>query len=126
MVAQLTVDAQTAVTKMTEIREIVSVQVDSVKASENKFNEIAGAADVSNTIALRLNNINDEMAGRKDVVAETLETLSAVAEENAASTEEASASMQEQTSSVEEIANSSEDLSRLAQDLQSLIQKFKI
>jgi methyl-accepting chemotaxis protein len=126
MVAQLTVDAQTAVTKMTEIRDIVTAQVDSVKASETKFNEIASAAETSTSIALKLNNINDEMAGRKDVVAETLETLSAVAEENAASTEEASASMQEQTSSVEEIANSSEDLSRLAQDLQSLIQKFKI
>ncbi|MBS7525888.1 methyl-accepting chemotaxis protein [Fusibacter paucivorans] len=126
MVAQLTVDAQTAVTKMTEIRDIVSAQVDSVKASETKFNEIASAAETSTSIALKLNSINDEMAARKDVVAETLETLSAVAEENAASTEEASASMQEQTSSVEEIANSSEDLSRLAQDLQSLIQKFKI
>lgn len=67
-----------------------------------------------------------EMESMKNEILDTLENLSAIAEENSAATEEVTASLEEQTASIEEMASASEGLSNLAQNLQSIIMKFKI
>ena len=68
----------------------------------------------------------EKMEEMKNDILETLQNLSAIAEENSATTEQVTASLEEQTASVEEIANANEELSTLAQNLQSIIMKFKI
>jgi methyl-accepting chemotaxis protein len=74
----------------------------------------------------RLNASGEEMESMKNEILDTLQNLSAIAEENSASTQQATASMEEQSASMEEIAGASESLSNLAQNLQSVIMKFKV
>jgi len=72
-----------------------------------------------------LNESEKSMEIQKTEIGDTLQSLSAIAEENAASTEETSATTEEQSASMHEIERSSEVLSELAVDLQNSIQKFK-
>ncbi|GEM_PF-2607788 len=74
----------------------------------------------------QLNVSGLEMNSMKDTILDTLQSLSAIAQENSAATEEVTATIGEQVASMGEIANGSEALSELAQELQSIIVKFKI
>ena len=101
-------------------------QSDSVVNSKEKFILIAESITDTESAISKLNVSGEKMEKMKDEILDTLQNLSAIAEENSASTEEVSASMEEQASSMEEISNSSEGLSQLSQDLHSIILKFKI
>lgn len=119
-------DSAAAVKKMEEAGIIVKEQEETVEQTEVKFNEITTAMENASAAVRILNESSTQMEDRKNGILDTMQSLSAVAEENAASTEQASAAMEEQTASIEEIANASEDLSHLSLELQSLIQKFSI
>lgn len=126
MVKNLLQDATDAVEKIEEAGVIAKEQEESVKQTEHKFNEISSAMKNAGKVVEIINNTSVQMEERKDEVLDSLQTLSAVAEENAAGTEEAAAAIEEQTASIEEIANATEGLSQLSLELQMLIKKFKV
>ncbi|MDF2486775.1 MAG: methyl-accepting chemotaxis sensory transducer with Cache sensor [Herbinix sp.] len=115
-----------AVDKMKEAEIIVREQSESVMRTEANFQEIAQVMKSANNAVHVLDESGNLMGQRKEDVMDTIQNLSAIAEENAASTEEASASMEEASASTEEIANSSENLTNITMNLQRLIQMFKI
>ncbi len=115
-----------AVNTMSNVREIVESQSESVKDTEEKFREIAKSIDHSMKIIKELNESSAMMNQNKKEIIDLTESLSAISEENAAATEEASASMQVQSASIGEIAHSAEGLALISQDLQQLISKFTI
>lgn len=119
-------NAAMAVDKMKEAEVIVKEQSESVTETEANFKEIAEAMKSARNAVEVLDESGNRMGQRKEDVMDTIQNLSAIAEENAASTEEASASMEEASASTEEIANSSENLTNITMDLQRLIQMFKI
>jgi len=111
---------------MEKVSTITKEQNDGVSLTKDKFNSIDEALK---SVTDRLNKSNaamNAMENMKNQILDTLQGLTAIAEENSASTEEASASMEEQSASIAEISNSSEDLAKLAQDLQLVINKFKM
>jgi methyl-accepting chemotaxis protein len=111
---------------MKEAEVIVKEQSESVVQTEANFKEIAEAMKSASNAVEILDETGNRMGQRKEDVLDTIQNLSAIAEENAASTEEASASMEEASASTEEIANSSENLTNITMNLQRLIHMFKI
>jgi methyl-accepting chemotaxis protein len=125
IVQMLHENAAAAVSKMKEADNIVKEQAESVRQTEISFKEIATAMNNAKEAVGVLDESSEHMKNRKDDLLDSIQNLSAIAEENAASTEEASASVEEASASTEEIASSSENLSKTAEELQQLIGKFK-
>jgi chromosome segregation ATPase len=125
-VNELLTNSKEAVRTISNMISVINEQAESVK--RNKENYIAIKEAIQNTLNTveHLNGSGKEMQKMKNEIMDTLQNLSAIAEENSASTQEVTASMEEQTASVEEVANSSEELAKLAENLQTIISKFKI
>ncbi|WHH61703.1 methyl-accepting chemotaxis protein [Petroclostridium sp. X23] len=126
IVDELQDNAKNAVKTMERVSAISKEQTNSVMQSKEKYVLIAQAMKEAEQAVQQLNASGEEMEKMKNEILDTLNNLSAIAEENAAATQQATASMEEQTASIEEITNASEGMSYLAQNLQSIVQKFKI
>ena len=115
-----------AVKTMENVAEVVREQTEKAISSREKYNLITSAMDLAEERVRILNESSEKMNAMKDDILDTLQNLSAIAEENSASTEEVTASMEEQTAAVQEIASASESLANLAESLQDVIGRFKI
>jgi len=126
IVQELVNSSKEAVETINEVNVIIKEQVESVKETENKYMEISKAVDISVGAIDQLNMSEQAMETKKAEILDTIQSLSAIAEENAASTEEASASVIQQSASMKDIVQASSSLSDLALDLSNSISKFKI
>ena len=126
MVNDLQVNANEAVKSMERVPLIVDEQTKKVNNNKDKYVQIAEAMKKAEEAVELINVSGKEMDIMKNDILDTLQNLSAIAEENAASTEEVTASIEEQSASMEEISDASEGLSNLAQGLQIVMQRFKI
>lgn len=126
VVNELQENSQGAVKTMEEIAEVVNEQTEKAISSRKKYNQITIAMKEAEDRLKILNESSKKMNQMKDEILDTLQNLSAIAEENSAATEEVTASMEEQTAAVQEIAGASESLAHLAEDLQNVINRFKI
>lgn len=126
IVKELEYNTSNAVATMDRVREITKVREHSVLNNMDKYMQIAQAMTGANEVIEQLNVSSRELENMKNDIIDTLQNLSAIAEENSASTEQMAASMQEQTAAIEAIANASEGLSGLAQGLQAIVKRFKI
>ncbi|MPW27296.1 HAMP domain-containing protein [Alkalibaculum sp. M08DMB] len=126
VVSELQRNAQNAVKTMERVTTISKEQTNSVVSNRDKYLLIEVAMKDAIVAVEKLNVSSEEMEKMKNQILDTLQNLTAIAEENSAATQEASASMEEQTASIEEIAGSSEGLANLAQNLQIIISRFKV
>ncbi|SHH58688.1 methyl-accepting chemotaxis protein [Caloranaerobacter azorensis DSM 13643] len=69
-----------------------------------------------------VNDINKD----KDLIVDSISSISAVSEQTAASSEQVSASMQQQVSAIEEVAKAADKLNGLAMDLEEEVNRFKV
>ncbi|MFT9497721.1 methyl-accepting chemotaxis protein [Anaerosolibacter sp.] len=125
IVHELQNNAQNAVQTMERVSHIAKEQTKSVLNSKDKYMLISQTIKDAEKVVEELNMSGAEMKKMKNEILDTLQNLSAIAQQNSASTQQVAASMEEQTASVAEIASSSEGLSDLARNLQSIITKFK-
>ncbi|MGB8452683.1 MAG: methyl-accepting chemotaxis protein [Anaerocolumna sp.] len=126
MVKELQTNSQDAVKTIEEISAVIKEQTDSVENNKKSYMAISEAIENAKEAVVNLNVSGQEMEKMKKDILDTLQNLSAIAEENSASTQQVTASIEEQTASVEDIAKASEGLASMAQDLQQIIKKFKI
>jgi len=126
VVNELQSNSQDAVKTMERVTAISKEQTNSVMNNKNKYLLISEAINEAIEAIQVLNISSNEMEVMKNNILDTLQNLTAIAEENSASTQEASASMEEQSASLEQIAGASEGLSELAQELQASINRFRI
>ncbi|NLY46931.1 MAG: methyl-accepting chemotaxis protein [Tissierella sp.] len=126
VVHELQSNSQDAVKTMKRVSAISKGQTDSVVSNKDKYILISDSISDAIEAIKNLYVSSNEMEDMKNTIMDTLQNLTAIAEENSASTQEVSASMEEQSASIEQIAGASEGLSHLAQDLQIIIGKFKI
>jgi len=126
IVQELVDSSQTAVDSINDVNQIINEQVESVKLTETKYIEISNAVDISVDAMDNLNQSVYDMEHKKTEILDTIQGLSAIAEENAASTEEASAAVVEQSNMMTKIVDASTALSNLADDLNQSIKAFKI
>ncbi len=125
MVQELQTNSQNAVKTIEEIAAVMQEQADSVENNRKSYMAIAEAIENAKEALRKINISGQDMEKMKNEILDTLQNLSAIAEENSASTQQVTASLEEQTASVEDIAKASEGLASLAQDLQVIIKKFR-
>ncbi|WFA07945.1 methyl-accepting chemotaxis protein [Tissierella sp. Yu-01] len=126
IVGELQKNAQNAVETIERVSEIVKEQTQGVINSKDKYMLIGNAMEDEIKAVVELHDAGKEMEQMKADILNTLQNLTAIAEENSASTQQASASMEEQAASIEEIASTSESLAELSQNLKDSISKFKV
>ena len=126
IVEELHTNSSGAVERMEEVKEILDKQIESVKETEGKYNEISEAVSSTEDAIDNMSTSVEGMDNRKSGILDIIQSLSAIAEENAASTQQASATTQEQSASIIEMTNASTDLAELAKELQQTIAKFTL
>lgn len=119
-------DSSLAVLTMENVETIIEDQARNVQITEMKYKEIAQAIQRVVSAVMKLNAAGIEMDSKKSDVLDTIQNLSAVAQENAACTQEASAAMVEQSASIEDIAKATEGLTEIAMELQDTVRKFNL
>jgi len=124
IVLELHNNSMNAVNSVERVASIVEEQNISVKNSKEEFVLTDTAMKVVIRTAEQLRISGEEMDKMKNQILDSLQNLSAIAEENSASSEETSSSMEVQTESMNDIANASEELAILAQSLQRIIKRF--
>lgn len=126
VISNLKDKSEDAVHKMIGVESIVESQNESVQTTNSKFDNIAHLLDSMNTSFNELENIGEEMLGKKDEIITTMQNLSSVSEETAAGTEEAAASIQEQSAAISEISITTNSLLKLAEKMIENVNKFTI
>ena len=126
IVRELQRNSENAVKTMKVVSSIANEQTNSVMSNKDKYMLITEAIQEAIAAIKKLYESGLEMEQTKNEILNTLQNLTAIAEENSASTQEASASMEEQAASMEQIAGASEGLATLSQNLQNSIKRFKL
>lgn len=126
IVRKLQGNTENAVKTMESLSLISKEQANRVVNSREKYLTIRDAVNEAVKTVEELNISGQKTEKMKNEILDTIQNLSAIAEENSASTEEVTASMEEQNAAIQEIAGASEGLTKLAQGLQSIIDRFKI
>jgi len=126
IVQVLKADAEMAVVKMDEANSIILDQKESVELTEKKYREISLSMHKTSTALKVLKSSEVEMQEKKEMVQDSLQNLSAVAQENAASTEEAAAAIEEQRNSIVEMFKASDELLETAKILQGMVERFEL
>ncbi|WP_425447568.1 methyl-accepting chemotaxis protein [Dethiothermospora halolimnae] len=125
-IEKLQSSSKTSVNNIEKLLEDMESQLNSVKITESKYNEIISAIKHSMIAIDRLNESSKSINNKKEQIIDIIQNLSAIAEENAASTEEASAATEEQSASIDQVSSSSESLLNLAEKLKEEINKFTV
>lgn len=126
IIVSLLADSDKSVVTMGEVREIMERQSENVENTnvqvtqvleevENEIQAISGVAEKTEQINSSRNSIVD-----------TVQNLSAIAEENAASSEETSASVAEVGNIINDIAESSRALKKISDQIDASIAMFKL
>ncbi|MBS3969307.1 MAG: methyl-accepting chemotaxis protein [Clostridia bacterium] len=125
VVAELQSNSHNAVSLMEKNTEIARNQEKSVRVTEEKFRNIAVAIGKTKKLIAELNRSGKEMFDNKATIMDTIQNLSAIAQENAASIQQVSASTQEQSFAIQEVARYAKELDDLADELQQACAQFK-
>ena len=124
IIDNLLADSKKTVQTMDEVKEIVEKQNESVHKTAEIFHVVEKGIDSS------LEGIGDIVADTDKIdksrlsVTESVQNLTAIAEENAASTEESSASVTQVRNSVDDIAENVDGLNDIASQIEDAMNKF--
>ncbi|TCT17080.1 methyl-accepting chemotaxis protein [Natranaerovirga pectinivora] len=125
-VKELQNTSKIVVDTMEKVSSISLTQEKSIENSKSKYTLISVAIKKSEEAVNRLNTSGDQVGELKKEIIDTLQNLSAVAQENAASTEEVAASIQEQTASINKIATAGKNMSNSAEKLSLMVDVFQV
>lgn len=126
IILSLIEDSDKAVETMNEVREIMVMQSENVANTNTQVSNLLQDVEESlagiEQVAERTSKINDARVG----VVDTVQNLSAIAQENAASSEETSSSVTEISSIVVEIAKNATDLKDISNRLDDSMAMFEM
>lgn len=118
--------AATAAREIERAKSSVEAQSEAANRTNQIFHQISGSvADIVQRIS-EVGASTEQIQGNSLSISDTIELISAVAQQNAAMAEEASAGSEEQSAVTEEIAASAQALAQLGQSLQASVAEFKI
>jgi methyl-accepting chemotaxis protein len=122
----LITDSEKAVRTMVEVQEIMTAQSENVVKTDEIFTQVKkginNSIDSVNVVAEKTKVLNE---ARVNVV-DTVQNLTAIAQENAASTEETSASVTEVSSIVYNISENATNMKNVADELEQNMNIFKL
>lgn len=125
MLSTLISNVNDAQQKSESVRKAISVQNESVSATERKYVDIVEVLGMMKGSINTLTQITKDMEQNRKSVVTLSDSLSHIAQENAASTEETSASAEEILATVNELNTTSDELGQLVDELNAIISAFK-
>lgn len=126
IINELKLNSTKSVEVINTSNQVMQVQFESVKTSEEKYNEIYHNINEFLDMLSEIKESSQEMIQQKNHLLSIMESLSAIAEENAASTEEVSASQEEITATMADIGALSQSMTELSKVLDAEVANFKI
>lgn len=126
IVSSINTKAENTVSEASTSGQVVSEQVESVKATEQIFETVFKAMDKVVSSISNVDNSVDGIMNTKDRVLYSMESISAVAEESVATTQGITASAQEQMASAETLSSQARTLGALSEELNVALSKFKV
>jgi methyl-accepting chemotaxis protein len=126
IVKQLIADSDEAVASMDEVKNATAVQTEGIMKTGEAFDLISDGINTSNESIKRIVEKVKEIDNARVSVVDTVQNLTAIAEENAASTEESSASVSNIDTIAVNIQEDSVKLSEIAVTLGENVARFKL
>ena len=125
IVKQLIADSDEAVASMDEVKAASEKQTEGIKKTGEAFELISEGINTSNASIDKIVDKMKEMDGARVSVVDTVQNLTAIAQENAASTEESSASVTNINNIAANIGDDSARLNSIAATLGDTVSKFR-
>lgn len=126
IVSELRHNSTEAVEKTKETSVLIKDQITSVEETSSTYKEIMTAIQAANQAVSHMMSYTKAMEHSKSKVMDSIQSLSAIAEENAAGTEEGSASTLQQLDAIRNVADSTKELTNMVTLLESSINKFQL
>lgn len=117
---------QNTIHNMKVNEEVVSMQSEHIRQTEDIFNQIVESIEFINEQIFTFSNESDTMLDSARIISATIQNISAITEQSAAGTQEVSASMNEQIPTVQAVVDETEKMLAMATQLQRTIQVFKL
>ncbi|MBD5513792.1 MAG: methyl-accepting chemotaxis protein [Lachnospiraceae bacterium] len=126
IILSLIEDSDKAVATMNEVKEIMELQNENVTNTGTQVTQLLSDVDESlimiGDVTEKTNKVNDVRSG----VVDTVQNLSAIAQENAASTQETSASVTEISGIIAEIAGNAAELKGISNRMDDSMSMFEM
>ncbi len=119
-------DSQQAVSGMQDVREIMNKQSMNVKNTNSAFDKVKDNIEVSIEGVKEITNLTGKLDSTRTAVTDTVQNLSAIAEENAASSQECSASVTEVCNIMERVTNDAVRLKEISKVIDDQLKEFII
>lgn len=126
IIASLIADSDKSVENMNMVKDIMEKQSANMVRTDQCFQEVMKGIESSIEAIERINEKTENMDESRISVVDTVQNLTAIAEENAASTQETSASITEITNAVSDISMRAEQLKEIADKMDESMAVFKL
>lgn len=119
-------DSQQAVSGMQDVREIMNKQSMNVKNTNSAFDKVKDNIGASIEGVKEITGLTEKLDSTRTAVTDTVQNLSAIAEENAASSQECSASVTEVCNIMERVTNDAVRLKEISKVIDDQLKEFII
>lgn len=126
IIAFLIADSGKAVKTMEVVKDIMDKQNENVQQTDARFQKVVAGIEESLEAIERITEKTEQLDRTRSSVIDSVQSLSAIAEENAASTEETFASITEITSVIEGISAEAGHLKQIAEDIDASMGIFEL
>ena len=126
IISQLIADSGKSVETMNIVKDIMVKQSENVTKTDEHFGQVLKGIENSIEAINRIAGKTEEMDKARVSVVDTVQNLTAIAEENAASTEETSASITEITTAVADISDKASHLKGIADRMDESMAIFQL
>ena len=126
IITYLIEDSDKAVQTMDVVKEIMEKQNQKVNTTDERFGEVLKGIETSMEAINRIVKKTEEMDQARTSVVDTVQGLTAIAEQNAASTQETSASVTEIAHIVSDISDKAGYLKNIAEEMDKSMAIFKL
>lgn len=122
----LLTDSENAVHTMEEVREVMHQQSEKVEQTKQVFGSVNQGIDQSISGMETISEHTRQLDHARENIVDTVQNLSAIAQENAASTEETNAVVMEIGGVMQQISGNAQELRRIADILEKNMETFKL
>lgn len=126
IISYLIADSDEAVKTMDMVKEIMDKQNQKVNSTDERFGEVLKGIETSMEAIDRIVEKTEEMDQARISVVDTVQGLTAIAEQNAASTQETSASVTEIAHIVSDFSDKAGQLKSIAEEMDKSMAIFKL
>ena len=126
IISYLITDSGRAVKTMEVVKDIMEKQNENVQHTDERFQKVISGIEESLEAIERITEKTSQLDTTRGSVIDTVQNLSAIAEENAASTEETFASITEISSIIEGISAEAEQLKKIANGIDQSMEIFEL